>query len=91
MSFEIENGVLKKYTGTDEYVVIPNNVVEIGENAFSGCNNIITIDIPNTVTSIGNSAFSGCYNLLSIKIPYSVNFSIYFFASCATIMQGDLL
>ncbi len=32
--FIIENGVLKKYTGPDGDVVIPEGVVEIGKDAF---------------------------------------------------------
>ena len=34
--FVIENGVLKKYTGKGGDVVIPEDVKEIGENAFEG-------------------------------------------------------
>ena len=33
--FIIENGVLIKYKGSEEAVVIPNGVTEIGEGAFS--------------------------------------------------------
>ncbi len=32
-----ENGVLTRYTGTAETVVIPENVIEIGSWAFSNC------------------------------------------------------
>ena len=34
----IENGVLKRYTGTGGDVVIPDGVTEIGSNAFDGVN-----------------------------------------------------
>ncbi|WP_179007188.1 leucine-rich repeat domain-containing protein [Winogradskyella forsetii] len=37
-------------------VVIPNSIVEIGNNAFSA-QNLLTVTIPNSVVSIGNSAF----------------------------------
>lgn len=32
--FQIENGFLKKYTGCDPEVTIPEGTTEIGENAF---------------------------------------------------------
>lgn len=34
MSFEIENGVLKKYTGTERFITIPKGVKKIGKAAF---------------------------------------------------------
>lgn len=40
MSFEIENGVLKKYTGNETKVVIPNFVTGIGERAFACCESL---------------------------------------------------
>ena len=52
--------------------VIPNSVTTIGDNAFSDCNGLTSIEIPNSVTTIGNSAFSSCWNLTSIEIPNSV-------------------
>ena len=32
--FEIEDGVLEKYTGQDAEVVVPDGVTVIGESAF---------------------------------------------------------
>ena len=59
MGFEIENGVLKKYTeerGVTE-VVIPDGVTSIGNWAFIGCSSLTSVTIPDSVTSIGDSAF----------------------------------
>lgn len=50
---------------------IPNSVISIGPNAFSG-SSLTSIDIPYSVLSIGDEAFSGCYRLTSIVIPNSV-------------------
>ncbi len=70
--FEIENGVLKKYKGNSENVVIPNSVTSIGEKAFYKCKGIASIEIPNSVTRIGYEAFRDCSSLTSIEIPNSV-------------------
>ena len=70
--FVIENGVLKKYTGNEKEVVIPEGVTSIGENAFWWCKNLTTITIPDSVTSIGAWAFKYCTNLTTITIPDSV-------------------
>ena len=44
--FEIEDGVLKWYTGTDAEVVIPDSVHTIARGAFSWCYKIKKIVIP---------------------------------------------
>ncbi len=79
--FEIENGVLKKYKGNAENVVIPEGVTSIGIGAFFGCSGLISITIPNGVTSIGEAAFRNCGSLTNITIPNSVT-SIGKFAFC---------
>ena len=70
--FDIKNGVLEKYNGTDAQVMIPSGVTEIGYAAFMYCKHITSVVIPNTVTEIGPSAFLGCSNLAFVSIPHSV-------------------
>ena len=70
--FEIVDGVLKKYSGTANEVVIPDIVTSIGESAFFYRLNITHVTIPNSVTIIGVDSFKACRNLLSITIPNSV-------------------
>ena len=58
-------------------VVIPAEVeglpvTVIGDNAFFGCNKLISITIPDSVTSIGDDAFSNCTKLPSIDLPDSI-------------------
>ncbi len=53
-------------------IAIPNDVTKIGDETFSGCDDLTSITIPDSVTSIGNRAFSECANLSSIIIPNSV-------------------
>ena len=67
--FRIENGVLVVYGGEGGIVEIPNFVTEIGETAFSYCEDLTDVIIPDSVITIGDSAFNGCKGLTSITIP----------------------
>ena len=62
--FVIENGVLTKYIGTDEDVVIPNSITSIGKYAFDGCESLMSITIPEGVINIGEYAFRSCESLI---------------------------
>jgi hypothetical protein len=50
-------------------VVIPENVITIGQQAFAGCRSMTKITLPDTLASIGQTAFVSCDALASIKIP----------------------
>lgn len=70
---------------------IPNSVVFIGNKAFSGCSNLISINIPTSVTSIGMSAFYGCSGLTSVIIPNSVtSIGMSAFGSCINLKRITL-
>lgn len=72
MDFEIKNGVLVKYTGTDTDIVVPPEVKEIGDKAFSGCAHLKTVILPPNLQKIGADAFLHCANLENLEIPASV-------------------
>ncbi|MCI9369417.1 MAG: leucine-rich repeat domain-containing protein, partial [Lachnospiraceae bacterium] len=67
-----ENGVLTKYKGNSEKVVVPEGVTSIGDYAFYGCSGLTSIEVPEGVTSIGDYAFYGCSGLTSIEVPEGV-------------------
>ena len=54
------------------YVNIEYGVTTIGDNAFNGWGNLLSITIPNSVMTIGKCAFECCSNMSSIAIPSSV-------------------
>lgn len=64
--------ILRRYKGSDLKVMVPDSVIEIGENAFQGCISLEEIKIPDLVTSIGENAFQECISLEKIEIPDSV-------------------
>lgn len=67
--FEIDsNGVLKKYTGTDSEVIIPDNVTRINSRAFENNVSVEKIVINESCTYIANSAISNCQNLKEVVI-----------------------
>jgi len=53
---------------------IPDNVVDIGNYAFSECTSITNIEISDNVEFISDYAFIGCTGLTSVTIPDSVVF-----------------
>ena len=72
--FVIKDGVLKKYNGYDDVVIIPDGVTKIADKAFANIkvNYAITIIIPEGVVEIGDSAFEDCYFTEKIILPKSV-------------------
>lgn len=46
-TFQIKNGVLISYKGEEEIVNIPHGVKVIGEEAFTQCENLKTIQLPH--------------------------------------------
>ena len=66
--FDIEEGILKAYTGADKEVLIPEGVTEIGDGAFKGLAWLLKVAMPSTVTRIGAHAFKGCRRLKTIEL-----------------------
>lgn len=73
------------YTGR---VVIPEQisyngrtypVLSIGENAFAGQENLISVQLPSSLRAVSSCAFLGCTSLQQVSVPQG----IVFFASCA--------
>ena len=61
-NFDIEQNILKKYTGTNQKVVVPEGILKIDSWACSeavpdACHPITDIELPKSLLYIGKSAF----------------------------------
>ena len=56
----------KQYVLTSLKEVIITGGSNIGNRAFNGCENIISITLPNTIKKIDTYAFDGCNNLVNV-------------------------
>lgn len=94
MPFEdliIENGVLRGYTGSGGAVVIPGDVVSIGQNAFRDVSGVRSVVLPDGVTDIGRGAFWNCEDLESVRMPSSLrSIGPWAFYSCRSLKNIDL-
>jgi len=89
--FEIEDGVLITYRGSDKRVMIPPSVKTIGAEAFKGLADVESVVIPMGVEAIEESAFAGCQSLKDIYLPDSVSkLDSYAFDSCKNLLKVRL-
>ena len=65
------------------------SVTSIGEEAFSGCTSLVSIDMPS-VTSIEDYAFYGCTSLVSIDMPSVTSIEDYAFYDCTSLTFVDI-
>ena len=71
LEFEISGGILIKYHGRSQDIIIPDNVVCIGAKAFSNMN-IKSVRFPQNLKSIMEGAFEYCSSLDIIELPASL-------------------
>lgn len=76
---------LEKYSIPDK--VSYNNKIfivnRIGDRAFIGCDQVVSINLPESIKSIGNSSFGSCKKLSHIHLPNSISkIDIFAFAMC---------
>lgn len=64
--FEIENGVLIRYSGSASDVNVPDGVTEVGASAFENNTNLRSVTLPSSVYTVGDMAFNGCTSLKSV-------------------------
>lgn len=52
-----------------ESVILPDSIMEIGDDAFQDCKNLKTVQLPEKLKTIGMGAFAECSNLTEVKLP----------------------
>ncbi len=79
LNYEVEDGevTITGYTFVTNHLVIPATiegypVTKIGDQAFWGCESLVSVTLPEGVTYIGDCAFINCYGLTEISIPSTV-------------------
>jgi hypothetical protein len=50
-------------------LVLPDEVQEIGDEAFSKCTNLKEVKLGNGLSDVGRGAFSGCSSLTAVVLP----------------------
>ena len=74
--FQVDNGVLIRYTGPGGFVEIPNDmgITTIGDMVFYNNPSIMSVSIPEGVTTIGYRAFNRCFSLNNVFFPFSLQY-----------------
>ena len=89
--FIVENGVLIEYLGVDSDLVLPNNIISIGDEAFRNCETILNITIPDGVTSIGRMAFENCVNLENVILSNDITkIERFAFSGCKKLISIEI-
>ena len=67
-------------------VTLPENLLKIGDNAFSECSRLESVKFGNKVQEIGDEAFEECTSLKNISLPESlVKIGDYAFFDCTSL------
>ena len=77
--YSLEDGraTVTGYTGTDSVLTVPSSlggcpVTAVGESAFAGCYDLVSVTLSEGITDIGDSAFFNCTALTSVTLPESL-------------------
>lgn len=84
-----------------QHISLPDTIEEIGENAFSGCNYLRTVELPANLKQLSARAFESCMLLQRVTFPSTLETigagafwacqsirTLYFPASLKTIGEG---
>ncbi|MBQ2701030.1 MAG: leucine-rich repeat domain-containing protein [Clostridia bacterium] len=73
------------------HLVIPEGVVEIGNETFRGMANLKELKLPSSLKKIGDYAFEGCASLTQVKLPDGLeSMGRYAFSRCLSLKSIEL-
>ena len=81
-SVEFDDNSILKSVGTNAFendtklttISFPSTLTTLGSSAFSGCENLVSIDFANTqVRTIGANLFADCVSLTHVDLPSTVS------------------
>lgn len=95
--YDIADGVLNRYNGTNSNVVIPNNLclTQIGNGSyydgFKDNNSLQTVVIPEGVVYIARDTFMKCNNLTTVVLPNSImHLESFSFSFCGNLSNVNM-
>ena len=66
-------------------------VTSVGENAFAGCDELVSVQFPSTIRAVSSCAFLGCTNLQQVSLPATIlAFGGFAFTGCTSLQQITL-
>ncbi|HKM41006.1 MAG TPA: leucine-rich repeat domain-containing protein [Methanocorpusculum sp.] len=72
-------------------VKLPNTLLSIGRNSFSGCESLVKIMIPDSVKTISRGAFSDCTGLQIVELPEKLDsIGEWAFSYCENLKQIEI-
>jgi len=80
-----------RYSNEINFVEILEGVTFVGDDAFSGCTEIVEVVMADTVTELGIRSFSGCTKLQHISLSANlVTLNASAFAECSSLRRIEL-
>lgn len=74
-----------------ETLSVPDNITEIGNEAFNNCSKLALTSLPDSITSIGSRTFMNCNKLALTSLPSSLeSIGSYAFYYCSNIAIESL-
>ena len=72
--FIISSGIVKKYIGDSDVVIVPEGVRELAPCLFWDNQKIIEVVLPKSLVNIGGDTFYNCANLEKVNIPKNLKY-----------------